>query len=217
MKTDAALKTDVQEELAWDPAVKAGDIGVIVKDGVVTLTGHLDTFAQKYAAERAVRRVKGVKAIAMEVDVKIAAAHKRSDSEIADAVENALNWHVVVAPDQVQATVERGWVTLRGELEWDYQRRAIEKAIRPLLGVTGISNFITLRSRPVPADLHKRIEDALARQAAREARRIDVAVDGSRVTLRGRVHSHAEREAAQGVAWSSPGVMEVVNDIVVEA
>nr|WP_297355807.1 BON domain-containing protein [uncultured Caldimonas sp.] len=216
MKTDAELKTDVQAELTWDPAIKSTDIGVIVKDGVVTLTGHLETFAEKYAAERAVRRVKGVRAIAMEIDVKLAAAHKRSDSEIATAAEGALKWHALVPAEKVQVTVERGWVTLRGELEWDYQRRSVEKAIRPLLGVTGISNFITLEPQPVPGNLHKRIEDALTRQAVREARRIEVVVDGSRVTLRGRVHSWAERDAAQGVAWASPGVATVVNELIVE-
>ena len=216
MKTDAELKTDVQAELTWDPAIKSTDIGVIVKEGVVTLTGHLETFAEKYAAERAVRRVKGVRAIAMEIDVKLAAAHKRSDSEIATAAEGALKWHALVPAEKVQVTVERGWVTLRGELEWDYQRRSVEKAIRPLLGVTGISNFITLKPQPVPGNLHKRIEDALTRQAVREARRIEVVVDGSRITLRGRVHSWAERDAAQGVAWSSPGVATVVNELIVE-
>ena len=216
MKTDAELKTDVQAELTWDPAIKSTDIGVIVKEGVVTLTGHLETFAEKYAAERAVRRVKGVRAIAMEIDVKLAAAHKRSDSEIATAAEGALKWHALVPAEKVQVTVERGWVTLRGELEWDYQRRSVEKAIRPLLGVTGISNFITLKPQPVPGNLHKRIEGALTRQAVREARRIEVVVDGARVTLRGRVHSWAERDAAQGVAWSSPGVATVVNELIVE-
>lgn len=216
MKSDAELKTDVLAELTFDPAVNATDVGVIVKDGVVTITGHLNTFAEKYAAEHAVRRVKGVKAIAMEADVKLAAAHKRSDSEIAAAAENAIKWHALVPSDKVQITVERGWVSLRGELEWDYQRRSVEKAIRPLLGVTGISNYITIKPQPVPANLHKRIEDALTRQALREAKRIEVQVDGSRVTLRGKVHSWAERDAAQGVVWSSPGVATVINDLTVE-
>jgi osmotically-inducible protein OsmY len=213
MKTDADLKRDVMAELAWDPAVKSTAIGVAVKDGVVTLTGHLDTFAEKHAATRALRRVAGVKAIALEVDVKLAPDHRRSDTDIAASAQQALRWNTLVPVDAIRLTVDHGWITLQGELEWDYQRRSVEKALRPLMGVVGISNEIALRTRPRADRLAQQIEDALTRQALREAKRIKVEVDGSTVTLRGAVHSWQERDAAQGVAWSAPGVGNVVNEL----
>jgi len=213
VKTDADLKRDVTAELAWDPAVKATAIGVAVKDGVVTLTGHLDTYAEKYAASRTVKRVAGVKAIALELDVKLAPNHKRSDTDIAESAEVALKWNTLVPVDAIKLTVDHGWVTLQGAVEWDYQRRSVEKAIRPLMGVVGISNEITLRNQPKAADLSRKIEAALMRQAMREAEHIRVDVDGATVKLTGKVHSWQERDAAQGVAWSAPGVLAVVNDL----
>ncbi|HEY0856809.1 MAG TPA: BON domain-containing protein [Albitalea sp.] len=213
MKTDADLKRDVAAELAWDPAVKSTAIGVAVKDGVVTLTGHLDTFAEKHAVARAVQRVAGVKAIALELDVKLAPGHQRSDTEIAANAEQALKWSTLVPPEAVRITVDHGWITLQGELDWEYQRRSVEKAIRPLMGVVGISNEIKLRSKLRPDDLSRKIEAALTRQAIREARHIQVSVDGTTVKLTGKVHSWHEREAAQGVAWSAPGVHAVINEL----
>jgi len=213
VKTDADLKRDVTDELAWDPSVKATAIGVSVKNGVVTLTGHIETFAEKQAAARAVRRVADVKAIALELDVKLAPSHKRSDTDIAANAKQALKWNAVVPVDAVRVTVDHGWVTLQGEVEWDYQRRAADKAVRCLLGVVGISNELTLRDRAKVADLTKRIEEALTRQAVREAHQIQVSVEGQTITLRGKVHSWAERDAVQGVAWSAPGVQSVVNDL----
>ena len=212
MKSDAALKRDVEAELAWDPAVRATSIGVAVKDGVVTLTGHLDTYAEKVAAERALRRVAGVKSIALELDVRLSPEHRRSDTDIALAAEQALKWNTLV-PEQVRVMVDRGWVTLQGEVEWDYQRRSAEKAIRPLMGVVGISNDITLKPKLQTGDLQLRIADALKRQAEREARHMDIVVDGSTVTLRGTVNSWHERDAAQGAAWSAPGVRVVINEL----
>jgi len=213
MKTDADLKRDVTAELAWDPAVRETGIGVAVKDGVVTLTGHIETFAEKYAASRAVQRVNGVRAVALELDVKLAPDHKRSDTDIAASAEQALKWNTAVPLEAIRLTVDHGWVTLRGELEWDYQRRSAEKAIRPLIGVVGISNEITLRTRPQLADLSRKIEEALTRQAIREAKHIQVAIDGNTVKLTGTVNSWHQREAAQGVAWSAPGVRFVVNEL----
>lgn len=213
MKTDADLKRDVAAELAWDPSVKSTAIGVAVKDGVVTLTGHLDTFAEKHAVARAVQRVAGVKAIALELDVKLAPDHRRSDTEIAANAEQALKWSTLVSPEAVRITVDHGWVTLQGELDWEYQRRSVDKAIRPLMGVVGISNEIKLRSKLRPDDLSRKIEAALTRQAIREARHIQVSVDGTTVKLTGKVHSWHEREAAQGVAWSAPGVHAVINEL----
>ena len=213
MKTDADLKTDITAELAWDPAVKSTAIGVAVKDGVVTLSGHLETFAEKHAAERALARVAGVKAIALELDVKLSFDHKRSDTDIAVSAEQALKWSTLVPVEAIRLTVDHGSVTLQGEVEWDYQRRSAEKAIRPLLGVVGISNEITLRVRPRATDLSRKIQEALTRQTLREAKQIQVAVDGTTVTLSGTVHSWHERDAVQGVAWAAPGVHAVINEL----
>lgn len=212
-KSDKVLQEDIINELAWDPSIKATRIGVAVKDGVVTLTGHLDTYAEKDAAMRALRRVSGVKAIAVEVDVKLSDEHERSDTDIANSVEVALKWHTSIPSDAIRATVEHGWVTLEGEVEWDFQRRSAENAIRPLVGVVGISNQVKLRPKPLAADISRQIEDALKRQAIREAQHIRISVDGDAVTLRGAVHSWHERLAAQGVAWSAPGVRTVVNEL----
>jgi osmotically-inducible protein OsmY len=212
-KTDIALKADVIGELVWDPAVKETAIGVAVKDGVVTLTGHLDTYAEKDAAMRAVRRVGGVKAIAVEIDVKLSPTHQRSDTDIAKAVELVLKWNTSIPPESVRVTVDHGWVTLQGQVEWDFQRSHAEKMIRPLMGVVGIGNEIKLTAKATAADLSRRIEDALKRQALREAQQIHVAVAGDTVTLTGRVHTWQERRAAQGVAWSAPGVRFVVNEL----
>ncbi|MDE2628140.1 MAG: BON domain-containing protein [Burkholderiales bacterium] len=215
MKSDAQLKTDVAAELEWDPSINATNVGVAVKDGVVTLTGHLDTYAEKYAIERALQRVQGVKAIALELDVKLASSHVRSDSEIAAAAESAFKWHALIPAERIRVKVEKGWVTLTGEVDWEYQRREAEKAVRPLTGVVAVTNSITLKRNVAPANITHRIRDALTRQAEREAKGIEVDVSGSTVTLRGTVHSWAERSAAQGAAWSAPGISRVVNDLIV--
>jgi osmotically-inducible protein OsmY len=217
MKTDSDLKKDVLSELSWDPLVPEARIGVAVHAGVVTLSGHLDTYSEKIAAKRAVERVAGVKAIALELDVVPVGIHQRSDTEIATAIEHVLGWNTSVPQDRVKVTVEKGWVTLSGELDWNFQRRAVERMVRPLKGVLGITDNIRLKTLPISVNLSARIQDALTRQAMREARRIDIAVDGSVVTLSGRVHSWAERNAAEGVTWSAPGVSRVVNELVIEA
>ena len=217
MKTDSELKKDVLSELLWDPLISETKVGVTVNEGVVTLTGHLDTYAEKVAAKRAAERVSGVKAIAIEIDVIPVEAHQRSDTEIALAVEHALSWNTSVPQDRVKVAVEKGWVTLTGDLDWNFQRRAVERMVRPLKGVVGITDNIHLKELPVPLKLRERIQDALTRQAMREARRIDVSVEGSEVTLRGQVHSWAERNAAEGASWSAPGVTRVNNQLLVEA
>jgi osmotically-inducible protein OsmY len=217
MKTDSEIKKDVLSELQWDPLISETKVGVTVNEGVVTLTGHLDTYAEKVAAKRAAGRVSGVKAIALEIDVIPAGIHQRSDTEIALAVEHALSWNTSVPQDRVKVTVEKGWVTLTGDLDWNFQRRAVERMVRPLKGVVGISDNIQLRTLPVPLKLQERIQEALTRQAMREARRIEVSVEGSEVTLRGHVHSWAERNAVEGASWSAPGVTCVNNQVLVEA
>lgn len=217
MKTDSEIKKDVLSELLWDPLVAETKVGVTVNEGVVTLTGHLDTYAEKVAARRAAERVSGVKAIAVELDVIPVGSHQRSDTEIALAVEHALSWNTSVPQDRVKLTVEKGWVTLAGDLDWNFQRRAVERMVRPLKGVVGITDNIQLKTLPIPLKLQERIQEALTRQAMREARRIEVSVEGSEVTLRGQVHSWAERNAAEGATWSAPGVVRVNNQLTVEA
>jgi len=217
MKTDTELKKDVSAELEWDPEIEAAQVGVAVKDGVVTISGHLKTYADKFAIERALRRIEGVRAIAMEVDVTLSPQHQRSDSEIAAAAAQALKWQARIPDDRLRVTVERGWITLAGEVEWEFQRRAAESAVRQLLGVVGVSNGITLAARNVPGDLSTRIGDALQRQALREAKKVEVNVDGSKVTLRGQVHSWQERDAVQGAVWAAPGVRTVINELRVVA
>jgi osmotically-inducible protein OsmY len=213
MKTDSELKKDVIAELNWDAAVKSDLIGVAVSNGVVTLTGHLTTYAEKEAVSRAVRRLTGVKAIALELDVKLSPEHKRSDTEIATSAKQALLWNSLVPNEQIHLTVEHGWITLRGETDWDYQRKSAESALRSLVGVVGITNEITLRAKPQAADLSRKIQDALTRQALADAKSMQISVEGSTVRLSGTVQSWQERNAAQGVAWSAPGVRFVVNDL----
>ena len=215
MKSDADLKKDVVDELAWDPAVKASAVGVAVRDGVVTLSGHLDTYAEKAAVERVLKRVAGVKAIALELDVRLAPGHVRSDTDIARAAEQALGWNSMVPANKVRVIVDRGWVTLQGQLEWDYQRQSAEKAVRALVGVVGLSNEIAIAPRAAPADVTRRIREALTRQAQREVKHLDVRVNGGTVTLQGQVHSWHERNAAQGAAWSAPGVVQVINELTI--
>ena len=217
MKTDAQLKTDVTNELEWDPSINAAHVGVAAKGGVVTLTGHLDTFAEKYAIERAVKRVEGVRAVAIELDVKLAPSHRRSDSEIAAAAESAFKWSVFVPADRLRVTVDAGWVTLTGEVDWEYQRSNAEKAVRALTGVLGVTNSITIKPAVAPSNVKNRIHDALIRHAEREAKNIEVVITGSTVTLRGRVDTWAERAASQGAAWAAPGVSQVINELKVEA
>ena len=217
MKTDTQLRDDIQAELNWDPAFKASDVGVIVKDGVVPLTGHLASHAEKFAVERAVQRVHGVKATAVELTVKLAFDNARTDADIALAVERALDWNVLVPNGKIRPQVEKGWVTLEGEVEWGYQRTAAEGAVRELMGVTGVSNLVKVKPKLGPADVEKKIREALSRQADREAGRLAITVDGSLVTLRGTVHSWTERDAVEGAAWATPGVSVVLNYLLVDA
>lgn len=217
MKTDAHIKADVTDELAWDPAVNATGVGVAVREGVVTLTGHLDSYAEKHAVERAVHRVAGVRGIAIELDVRLAAEHRRSDSDIAQAAAMALRLNSLVPDENIQVQVENGRVTLTGEVDWSYQLVSAEQCVRPLAGVRGLSNRITIKSRASSKDVGAQITAALTRQAAREAKHITVEVEGGVVTLWGKVHSLAEREAAVGAASSARGVSDVVDKLEVGA
>ncbi len=213
--TDAQLQRDVMDELKWEPSVDAAHIGVSVKEGIVTLTGHVSSYAEKYAAERAAKRVHGVEAVANELDVKLPGSSRRTDEDIAAAAVGALRSNLDVPADKIKVSVSSGWVTLEGEVEWQYQKMAAESAVRYLPGVLGLSNRITVTPRVSPGELKSKIEGALKRSAEMDARRITVEVEGSKVILRGTVRSWAEKEEAAREAWAAPGVTSVENLIVV--
>jgi osmotically-inducible protein OsmY len=217
MKTDAQLKADVLAELTWESSLDANAVGVAVKDGVVTLTGHLDSLAAKHAVERAARRVSGVRGIAVELDVKLPGEHQRDDSEIAKAALAALRWHVWVPEERLKVEVEDGWVTLSGEVDWRYQAISAEQCVRPLLGVRGITNRIAIKPRVDQKNISAEISAALTRHAQREARHIGIRVDGGVVTLQGKVTSLPERDAVLGAAWATRGVSRVVDQLEVAA
>ena len=215
MKTDSELKHDVEYELKWEPSVNEAHIGVIVKDGIVTLTGHVPAYAEKYAAERAAKRVYGVKAVADELDVKLNGSSKRTDEDVAAACVAALKGHYEVPNDKIKVVVRSGWVILEGDVEWQYQRAASETAVRYQIGVKGVTNNITLKSHVTAKDVKDKIVAAFKRSAEIDARRVTVDAHDGKVVLRGSVRSWAEREEAQQAAWAAPGVVAIENDIVV--
>jgi osmotically-inducible protein OsmY len=213
MRPDPELKTDVIAELGWDPAINATAIDVHVAQGVVRLTGHVTRLADRTAIERAVRRVYGVRSMVLDLDVKLTPKQQRTDAEIASAADALLTWMSDVPTQQIRIGVKEGWLELRGEVDWDYQRKAVEAQLSQLAGLAGLRNELTLRQQATPADLGSRIERALQRQASREASRIDVRVDAGTVTLRGVAHSLQERDAIVGAAWAAPGVSCVVDEV----
>jgi osmotically-inducible protein OsmY len=216
MKTDMQVKREVQEELDWDPAINALGIGVEVRDRVVTLSGHLGTYAEKLAAEKAVQRVAGVKAVVVELDVRLSGSDKRTDEDIAHAVRSILLWTVGVPEDKVKVQVEKGFVTLMGEVEWGYQSRLAERLASQARGVVRVLNQIKVHATVGAADIGKEIDRALARHVEREAKRIRVTVEGGTVTLSGTVDSLIERSVVRGAAWSAPGVHAVIDHLTVE-
>lgn len=216
MKTDLQLKHDVEAELEWEPAVTASNIGVEVKDGVVTLSGHLASLGEKLAAEQAARRVGGLRALVVELDVHLPGEDVRTDEDIAHIARSVLRWTAGLGEDAVQVQLEHGHVVLRGTVDYPWQSKTAVRAIAQLRGVAGVTNHIEVRNTVAPDKIGKDILEAMRRHADREARHIQVAVHEGTVTLSGKVHSFAERAVARGAAWAAPGVRAVVDDLTVE-
>ena len=215
MRTDFQIKEDVLDELMWQPNIDETQIGVIVEQGVVTLTGVVDNYAKKLAAQKAIKNVKGVKAVADDIEVKYGLEYKKTDKEIAKAVVNAFEWNSSIPEDKIKVEVADGRVYLEGEVSWNYQKDAAKRAVANLLGVKFVVNNITIKQAIKPTDIKEKISKALKRMADLEAEKIQVEVDGHTVRLRGKVHSYAEKEEARKTAYFAPGVYEVENELVV--
>lgn len=215
MKSDIELQRDVLDELEWEPSLDSAEIGVTVDDGVVTLEGRVSSFPEKLAAERAAQRVAGVKAVANDLEVVRRGAGARADAEIARAAADAVAWNASVPADRIKLAVSKGWVTLEGEVGWQYQREAAQDVVRRLRGVRGVVNNLILRPQTSAAEVVSRIEAAFRRSAEIDAKRVQVQMQGDVVTLLGHVRSWAEREEAGRTAWAAPGVANVVNRIAV--
>ena len=215
MKTDSQVQQDVLAELKWEPAVNAAKIGVEVKDGIVTLAGHVDSYAEKWDAERATQRVSGVRALATEIDVALPGSSQRHDADIARSAESALQWTTFLPKDAIRIKVEAGWVTLTGDVNWEYQRQSASAAVRYLMGVTGVSDQIAIKPKASPSAVKTDIEAALKRHAQADAQKITVSVADGDVTLSGKVPSWSERDLARNAAWGTPGVRNVVDNITV--
>jgi osmotically-inducible protein OsmY len=191
------------------------NIGVAVKDGIVTLTGWVDSYLKKIAAEEAAHRVRGVKAVANDIEVRLPGSAERTDADLAKAVLNALQWEADIPAGKLDVTVSKGWVTLKGEVEYGFQKRLAERAVERLAGVKGVTNLIMVKPQVLPTDLKERIEKALVRNAEIDARNITVEVQGNKVILRGTVRAYAEKKAAEETAWAAPGITEVEDRIVI--
>jgi osmotically-inducible protein OsmY len=215
MKTDTQLQQDVIAELAWEPSVNAVQIGVEVKDGVVTLAGHVGSFVEKWEAERAAQRVSGVKGLAVELSVNLPGSSARNDADIARSARNVLEWTTYWPQDEIKVMVENGWITLTGEVDWEYQRQAAAGSVRGLMGVVGLSDQIVIKPNADVKPIKSEIEAALKRRIHSDAKHISVAVEGANVTLTGTVSSRSERDSARNTAWATPGVRSVADNLTV--
>jgi osmotically-inducible protein OsmY len=217
-RTDEQIQADVLAELKWDSRVQPNEVGVTANDGIVSLTGWVDGYSKKWAAERAAHRVRGVRAVVNDLEVRLPVSAEREDPDIAAAARRALEWDAFVPTENVDVTVSRGWVSLQGEVEWQYQKRAAERAARRLSGVRGVTNLITVQPpyRPSSDELRHLVSEALTRSAETDAQRLQIDVDNDRVVLLGAVRAWAEKNEAERIAWSAPGVTAVDNRITVE-
>jgi len=217
MKADADIRRDMESKLKWDPSVDDKRIGVAVSNGVVTLTGDVPHYFARWAAEQTAKRVKGVRAIANDIDVNIPASGTRSDTEIAEAVANALRWNVSLSGTEIKPPVVKdGWVSLSGQVDWGFQRIAAESAVRNLMGVKGVTNDISVKPSVKASDVKQKIEDAFKRHAILDAKDIQVVVHNASVSLNGHVHTWQEREDATLAAWAAPGVNTVENHLAIQ-
>jgi osmotically-inducible protein OsmY len=215
MKSDSEIERDIRDELKWDPDLDADDIAVSVKNGVVTLAGFTKSYTDKWEAEAAAKRVAGVLAVANDIEVRLPAIDQRPDPDIARDAVTALKAQLPISYDRIKVLVKDGWITLEGAVEWQYQKSTAEYAVRKLKGVKGVTNVITVEPKVEPSELKRKIQEAFKRNAEVDANRITVEVKGSEVVLKGSVRSWIEREEAERVAWSAPGVTMVDDRIVV--
>jgi osmotically-inducible protein OsmY len=215
MRPNSEIERDVREELQWDPDLDATDIAVSAKDGVVTLVGFVRSYTDKYEAEAAAKRVAGVVGVANDIEVRLPSVDERPDPEIARDAVAAIKSQLPISSERIKIVVKNGWVSLEGQVEWQYQKNTAENAVRRIKGVKGVNNLISLKPRAEPSEIKKKIVDAFRRNAEVDGNRIVVEANGSEVVLKGTVRSWIEREEAERVAWSAPGVTKVEDRIVV--